>query len=371
VPAATRDDSVAVLGLGDLGSRVVDALARLPLGRVLAIARDPDRAAAVAGQAGIVAGLCDGATAVQAATADLADVEGTAATLARLDPAVIVLAASRHTWWRSPPALSALPYGAWLPLHVGIVRAAVQARDAAGIGAKVIALPFPDAVGPVLAGTGCAPDLGAGNVAEIAAKLHRLASAETGAGHDEVEVRLIAHHATERLAFSAFAELGGETEDRAAGPPPYRAEVRVRGEALDLERVRALFTARYPLLEGRETHAVTAAATAGTVLALLGEHPRICHVPAPGGRPGGYPVEASRSGVRLALPEGVSEDVAIAVNAAAARWDGIERIAPDGAVTFTRAVADATGRLLGRRLEHVEAAEMDDVADDLARRASP
>jgi hypothetical protein len=37
-------------------------------------------------------------------------------------------------------------------------------------------------------------------------------------------------------------------------------------------------------------------------------------------------------------------------------------------VTFTRAVADVTERLLGLRLERVEAGEMDAVADELAQR---
>jgi hypothetical protein len=370
VPPATRDDTVAVLGLGDLGSRVVDALARLPLGRVVAVARDPARAAQVTGQAAVVAGLCDGPGAIEAATADLRDVEGTAALLARLQPSVIVVAASRHTWWRSAPALAALPYGAWLPLHVGVVRDAVRARDLAGIGARVVGLPFPDAVGPVLAADGVAPDVGAGNVAEIAAKLQLLAARAAGVGREAVDVRLIAHHATERLAFTAFSELAGDVEEASAGPPPYRGEVRVDGEPLPDERFRALFTAPHPLLEGRETHAITAAATAGTVLALLAEQPRLIHVPAPAGLPGGYPVLAARDSVVLALPDGTREGDAVAVNAVAARWDGLERIAPDGTVTFTRAVADATQTLLGRRLERVAAGEMDEVADDLAARAA-
>src|SRR4051812_48383086 len=114
------DDTVAVLGLGDLGARTVEALARLPLGRLVAVARAPERARAVAGQSAIVAALSGGASSVDAEVADLADVEGTAALLERLRAAVVVVAASRHSWWRTPAALAALPYGAWLPLHAGL-----------------------------------------------------------------------------------------------------------------------------------------------------------------------------------------------------------------------------------------------------------
>jgi hypothetical protein len=104
------------------------------------------------------------------------------------------------------------------------------------------------------------------------------------------------------------------------------------------------------------------------VEALLGDVPRRVHVPAPGGRPGGYPALASTSGVALDLPDGVPEAHAIAINATAARWDGIERIDADGTVTFTTEVAEATERLLGLRLAAVRADEMDLVADELKAR---
>ena len=40
--------------------------------------------------------------------------------------------------------------------------------------------------------------------------------------------------------------------------------------------MRALLTAAYPLLSGRATHGLTAAATAATVWALLSDEPRAC-----------------------------------------------------------------------------------------------
>lgn len=359
--------TVVVVGLGDLGQRVVEALARAPIGRIVAAARDADRARAVAGQAALVAAIHGGARHVEPARIDLADPEATAATLAGLEPSVAVLAASRHTWWRTPEAAAAVPYGAWLSLHVPLTRALVEARNAAGTRAPVIALPFPDAVGPILAGAGLAPELGAGNVGEIAAKLEVLAAARHGVAREAVDVRLVAHHATERHAFSAFASLGGIAAGP-QGPPPLHACVRVEGELLATDEVRGLFQAPYALGRGRETHTLTAAVTALTVEALLGDSPRRVHVPAPAGRPGGYPALLSRAGVALDLPDGLSEDDARAVNAVAARWDGIEQIAADGTVTFTAALADATERVLGHRLERVAVDEHDAVADELTAR---
>ena len=367
----SRSDTVVVVGMGDLGQRVVDAVARCPIGRVVAAARDEERARGVAGQAALVAAIHDGAGRVEPAHIDLEDRAATATALARLEPSVIVLTASRHTWWRVPEHAAAVPYGAWLPLHVQLTRSVMEARADAGTCAPVVALPFPDAVGPVLAGAGLAPELGAGNVGEIAAKLEVLAALRHGVERTAVDVRLVAHHATERHAFSAFVSLGG-TVAGPTGPPPTHACVRVGGAQLPADDVRSLFAAPYALGRGRETHALTAATTALAVQALLTDTPQRVHVPAPGGRPGGYPARLSRAGVELDLPEGLTETDARAINAVAARWDGIEHIAQDGTVTFTPAVADATERILGLRLGRLTLDDHDAVANELmARLAEP
>jgi hypothetical protein len=360
--------TVVVVGVGDLGARVVAAVARLPIGRVVAVSRDAERAGEVAGQAAVIAGLAGGAQRVSGRTGDVGDPDAMAAILRDLDPAVIVMAASRHTWWRTPPALDGLPYGAWLPMHVGLTRELVRARNGTGSTAPVVALPFPDAVGPVLAPLGLAPELGAGNVAEIAAKLEMLAAADAGVSRGDVSVQLIAHHAVERAAFAAFSALAGGDGRRDPGPPPWRAAVAVGGEPVPGERVREWFTAPHPLLPGRQTHVVTATAATVVVEALLGDAPRRVHVPAPGGRPGGYPAQISSSGVALDLPEGITESQAIAINATAARWDGIERIDGDGTVTFTADVAEATERVLGLRLDLVRSSDLDAVAHELDER---
>jgi len=363
--AESDDDCVLILGLGDLGQRIANVLSHRPCGRLVVGARDAEVARAVAGQARLISTLCDGPRSVEAACIDLSDKDATAAELARISPDVIVLTASRLTWWQLPEQLASVPYGAWLPLQLTLVRALMEARGTAGITAPVVALPYPDAVGPILAGAGLAPELGAGNVLEIAAKLQTLAAEQNGTSRDNVQVRLVAHHATERTAFKAFEVLAG------TGPlthPPFLAKISVNGEPLGDEIVQNYFNSPYSLPSGRATQRLTAAATASTVRALRSHIPQSLHVPAPGGRPGGYPVTVSRAGVKLDLPDGVSEAEAIAVNAVAARWDGIERIAPDGTVTFTTDASNEIKRTLGLRLERITLDEHPAVADELAAR---
>lgn len=364
VVAEFDDDCVLVLGLGDLGRRVANALAHRPGGRLVTAARDAEIARVTAGQAALISAVCDGPRSIEAACIELDEIDATATELARLAPSVIVLAAARLTWWRLPPHATSIPYGAWLPFHVTLVRKLMQARAAAAVTAPVIALPYPDAVGPILAGAGLAPELGAGNVLEMAAKLVTVAAERSGVARHRVTARLIAHHAVQRAAFPAFHALGGAHQP--TSPPPFLAEVLLDSEPVPDAVAREYLTAPHPLPNGRDTHALTAAATIATVEALLSDTPRNLHVPAPAGRPGGYPVTISRAGIRLDLPAGVSETDAIAINAVAARWDGIEMISADGTLTFTAAASDQIARHLGPRLTTITLNEYQPVADELA-----
>jgi hypothetical protein len=350
--------TVLVIGLGDLGTRVFDALARLSeIERLVGASRDEERGRARAGQTALVAQLAGGPRAVTFESLDLDDVAATASLLRRLDPDLVVTAASRHTWWRpfADERVGELPFGVWLPLQLVLVRRLMEARREAGTAARVVCLPYPDGVGPALAPLGLAPDLGAGNVGETAPKLELLA----GAARDEVRVRLVMHHAAQRVAF------GGP----AGNEPPWEAEVLVRGERLPDEDVQRLFRAPWPLPQGRDTHELSAAATAHAVRALLADEPTATHAPAPNGLPGGYPVRLSRHGIELDLPTHLTREEAIALNERAARFDGIERIEPDGTIVFTGEVVAGTERLLGLRLERVRPNEVDGVADELASRA--
>lgn len=358
-PVSASGATVLVIGLGDLGGRVLTALARSPkIDCLIAAGRDGARTRAHAGQAALMARLTGGPRVVEAARIDLRDVDATAAALAQAEPDVLVMGAAEHTWWRDSRV--ELPYAAWLPLQLPLVRAVMQARAAGAPAARVVCLPFPDAVGPILATEGLAPTVGAGNVAEVAAKLQVLAG-------DRADVRLLMHHAGERVALSAFASLGGSGDE--PGEPPWEAHVRVAGAPLDPDRVAALFHAPYALRDGRATHELTTASTVAIVEGLLGDEPVRAHAPAPNGLPGGYPVRLSRAGVELDLPPDMTVDAAIAINVAAARWDGIAAITPDGTVHLTDHAAAAVSSAVGADVRAIAPGDHDALAAALRGRA--
>jgi hypothetical protein len=331
--------TVAVVGLGDLGSRVLDTLARSPrVERLIGATRDRERGDARVHQCRLVAAIQGGPRHVEFHR--ISEVGDAAA----IDADVIVTAATRHTWWKPSPA--GVPYGAWLPLQLTLVRDLMRA----GPRAPVVCLPFPDAVGPALAPLGLAPAIGAGNVGETAPKLALLSGGD---------VRLVMHHAVQRYAFPSFGVLG----DTGVDAPPWAAELLVDGEPLAHERVAELLRAPWPLPPGTATHDLTAASTAQIVEALLGDEPVRAHAPAPGGRAGGYPVRIASGRVELDL--WLPESEAIAINERAARWDGLDRVEADGTLVFTPEIADTAERILGVRLDRVAPHDLDAVADAL------
>jgi hypothetical protein len=322
--------TVAVVGLGDLGSRVLDTLARSPaIERLIGATRDAERGAARVSQCRLVAALQGGPR--QLEFHPIREI----AEAATLDADVVVCGATRHTWWKPSP--DGVPYGTWLPLQLTLVRDLMRARPRG----RVVCLPYPDGVGPALAPLGLAPDIGAGNVGETAPKLSLLSGG--------AEVRLVMHHACQRYAFPDFAFLGdGDDEE-----PPWAARI----EGVDDERVRELFHAPWPLPTGTASHDLTAASVGQVVEGLLSDRPTAAHAPAPNGLPGGYPVRLSRDAIEIDWPD---EAEAIALNERAARWDGLDRVEPDGTLVFTR-------ELFGVGTTRVAPHELDDVADELER----
>lgn len=363
--------SVLVAGLGDLGARVLDQLAADPrLGRLVGAGRATRRAEMLVAQAALIADAVEGPRHVEHRPVDLGD-RGAVATLLRdVRPDVVVFAASRHSWWRTAPAATSLPYAVWLPLQVTLLRTFMQAHRDVAATARVVTLPHPDVAGPMLAAEGLAPHVGAGNVAEVAAKLRMLVTAERRCHRRDVEVHLVLHHAAERLAFSVFDRPHREPEASRHPGPPYLAEATVGGEPVEQHVVERLLRSPYPLPPGAGSHQLTAATTVRLVHALLGDEPQRLHAPAPGGLPGGYPVTVSSGAVRLDLPPSIATQDAVAVNERAAAHEGVASVEEDGTLLLTPEASAAALAVLGLQLHAVPPSELDTVADELERAAA-
>ena len=355
---------IMLIGLGDLGSTVLEFLAREPdLGPIVAASRDARRGEILTNLARIGAiaqgfAPCLGFTAL-----DLDQPDAVAENVRRERPDIILSTATRQTWWLADllpePQASRLRrarFGVWLPFHLTLTLKLMQALRAANYRGITLTAPYPDVVNAALAKLGLAPTCGLGNVDEIAAKVRFAAAESLRQPVDKVEVVLVAHHALQRLAFE------GTT-----GPlPPYFLRVYLgKKDATEAAGGEALLRTPYRLPLGAASCFLTAGSAVRLIRALATAEQPWLHAPAPGGLPGGYPVVIRGGEIRLARIPGLSREDAIAVNEASHPFDGIERIEPDGTVVFCPEDAAVLQDLLGYNSDKLKPMEAPDRADEL------
>ncbi len=350
---------VMIVGLGSLGSVLLELLARDDcIGEIVVAGRNTERGEARCNLARVGALAQGVAATIRFAPLDLNDIGRAAETMRFHAPDLVVSTASMQTWWLTEllpeaarTAVARAPFGAWLPVHLTLALQFMRVVRAADYHGHTLIASFPDVVNVVLGRVGLAPTCGLGNLDEIVPKLRYLAAERLHVSPPAIRVLLVAHHALEPFVFGHPNRT----------PPPYWLRIESGGEDVT-QRVDgdALLFREYRLPPGPAWHFLTAASAVRLIRALAADAGALLHVPAPAGLPGGYPVAASRQGVRLIDLPGLSREQAIAINERSQPVDGIERILADGTVDFT---ADARGVLLetlgynGGRLQPEESAE--------------
>jgi len=343
--------TILLIGPGELGGAVLELLARQDgLGPIVVAGRDTGRGEARCNLARIGAMAQGHAPDIRFLKLDLRDVGAAAETLRRVSPDVVFSAATLQAWWLTDllpgperARLAAAGFGVWLPIHLPLTLNLMRSLREARYDGLVLTAPFPDVVNCVLGRIGFAPTCGVGNLDEIVPKIRLLAAGRLRAPVQEIRVVLVAHHALEPAAFAAAPVP-------AADLPPYFLRVyRVRGGdavtdgPIPLDRAADvtaevgaddLLRSPYPLPSGPAWSFLTAGSTVRLIRALFGDRDILLHAPGPLGLPGGYPVLAGRREIRIAPIDGLSVEEAVALNERAHRFDGIERIDPDGTVVF-------------------------------------
>lgn len=361
---------IMIVGLGDLATHVLHMLlSDRRTNRIVVAGRDVETIRRRANLALFTAanlGLDGEVTAVRV---DLDDVDATAGTIAGLKPDIIFNGASLQSWRiitelpkAAFEALDEAQFGPWLPMHLVPVRNLMEAVRRSGCRPKVVNAAFPDAVNPVLAKIGLAPDIGIGNVANIIPALRFAVAHVMRAPVERIELRLVAQH-----YFSHYVPRFG-TE----GNAPYHLSARLDGTELngELDRSAAfgLLATRFKRLGGVEGQVLTAASATRVLRAMAGDTNEAMHAPGPGGLPGGYPVRVGAAGGTLDLPEGLTPEEAVRINEACQRADGIEAIEADGTVRFTEREMGIMRSLLGYECRAMRIDDAASWAEELGRR---
>tara|TARA_B100000678_G_scaffold253126_1_gene229502 strand:- start:9 stop:1133 length:1125 start_codon:yes stop_codon:yes gene_type:complete len=358
--------TILIAGLGDLGAVVLELLARERWpGRIIAGSRDLGRTQARVNLArlGAIAQGCR--PVLESVHLDLDDEAQTADLIRRVSPDVILSTATRQSWLiperlpnRPRMRLNAAGFGVWLPIHLDLSVKLMRALRESGVGTHTLIAPFPDVANLVLSRLGMQPTSGVGNIDEIVPKVATFAATRLGVSIDEIEVTLVAHHA---FGIHAF-----EPSDRPR--PPHFLRVAHNGTDVTKEfDSEELLCRPYPLPPGPATHFLTAGSTLRLMCALTSRETRL-HAPGPEGLPGGYPILAGPSGVRVPVIPNLSRQEAIEINERSHPFDGIEMIEPDGTVVFRQEAVDIMDRELGYRCSRLDPADISNRAGELLRR---
>lgn len=363
------DGKILIVGLGNLGSVVLELLLRMPGHfEVVAATRNVLRGEARCNLARVGAIAQGFVSHVRHVAMDLNRIDEVAAVLSREKPDIVLNTATMQTWWlpsllpmQAVRKLAPAGFGVWLPLHLAPSISLMKSVRASGFSGFVVGAPFPDVVNCVLGRIGLAPTCGVGNIDEIAAKVRAVAAGRLDSPLEMIEVSLVAHHALEKYVFAGDRRVDEKV-------PPWILQIRRAGkDAMAELDVRDVLFSSYPITEGLATNYLTAGSTVRLLRALLDETPVALHSPGPAGLPGGYPVRVSRSGVAVALGSIPLAD-ALSVNEKSQVFDGIERIESDGTVALRQESAAVLRNELGYTGEQVKPESVQEQAMELAAR---
>lgn len=347
-----RPARIMLIGLGGLGSRILDGLIKLGSNvEIIAAGRDKSQVQVRVNLAMFSAmQLAENVARVHCVGLDLLDTDAMSEVLQLVCPDLIVHCATLQPY----AAIAALPHrsrvriieaglGPWLTTHLALTHRLMQAIKIAGRNAIVINCAYPDAVNPALAAIGAAPLIGTGNIANNEPAIRCAIADELAVDPSEVSLSMVMHH----YVSHRIHRMGS------AGGAPFHLSFRVgsrdRTKEIDPERLFALMATRYRREHREAGKLLPAGSTVALVNALLGSAPRMLHAPAPCGLVGGFLVEVSRGKVTVVPPPDLTVQRAIDINLAAQRFDGIDEIGADGVVTFTDEAATIFGEELGHQ----------------------
>ncbi|WP_339497310.1 hypothetical protein [Pseudomonas sp. EA_15y_Pfl1_P101] len=273
--------------------------------------------------------------AIKPVVADLTNIAKVAQLLREEAPDMLVNCASLQSWRvitglpkLSFEKLDQAQFGPWLPMHLTLMHCLMRAVKASGITTKTINAAFPDAVNPILARIGLAPDIGVGNVANLVPAVRFSIARLLECAPADVQVQLYAQH-----YFSHYVPRGG-LPPRASYRLLY--EVRDRPELAGPAAEAIFSTVKSELrrLGGVDGQFLTACSAVTVIEGLFSPTPVLVHAPGPLGLPGGYPVLLHEGRIEVQFSEACPKDEAVRINTICQGQDGIDEIHCDGSVSY-------------------------------------
>ena len=359
-----RNTALIVGGKGQVGRYAVDFLARSGLVSEIFVIdmKEPVDVAMNAVMGALINGY---PVEVKPIKQDIMNVEETAKLLKELKPTIIFNAATMLSTFLYAPIAKrlvkelSLPLKSYLAGHtlakdLAPIYKLMQAVKESGIDTKVVNIAFPDNSHIVLNKVGLSPLIGGGTIDLTVNAIRRIVAKKKNVPVSAVQVSMVAHHAIRVYP-------GGEV--------PYFIKIVVNGEDVTSEfNTDELINESNKMTLGFNNASMVAASAVENMISILGDKKAFRHSPGPNGLPGGYPLEMNADGVEVILPKEITLDKAIELNLTGMQKDGIERVDPDGTVTYTKECVMFFEEALGiHGWERMKLEETVDLAKELIR----
>jgi hypothetical protein len=361
-----RQYRILMVGLGHLGSRMLDLFVRLPGQHTFLVGGRNVDALRERANLSMLAAIQLGYTPEVACTfLDLWNVDQTAETIARFHPDIIVCCATLRRWSTSGhlPAplaerLASAPTGPRLPFHLPLVYRLMQAVHATGQTITVINTTYPDVVHPVLGTVGLAPTTGIGSLANNVPAIKKSLAVRFGVPVEQIDVRLVMEQ-----------YVSYWMSRRRIGDAPFVLAAFINGKEVThhLERTTVFDPLSTTLKRtgGSPGLLMTATSAAVVLEGMVSDSGVLTHAPGPNGLPGGYPVRVNAQGVEIFLPDHLSLEAALQVNEAGLHLDGIEKIESDGTVYFSEQGMEPYRDILGYSCQRMRLSEVEQWTHEL------
>lgn len=333
---------ILILGIGDLGVRIAQAVVEGGYSSACMLA---GRSGAARQWAQLLR-LSSGRSVLETQL-DGQDLDAVIRLLTDFEPDLVVQCAtllSPYTLMRVGSDIASAVIRGGFALQVAaqlpVIRTVMQARLGLGMTCPVINCSYPDVTNAMLAAEGLSPDAGIGNVAIMALRFERLLGIKP-----EDKFQVVGHH----------AQLGPSLAGKPASGATPVPQVYVNGRKMRADEL-LIDTG----LLGGPTLNHLAAATVPPILRgfLLRDGTLDTHAPGIFGLPGGYPVRFSGGRPELRMPEGLTEEDAVAFNVLAGAAEGVERIAEDGTLFYSDAAKEAVSTLCPELAEPINAKDV-------------
>jgi hypothetical protein len=357
--------TIMIFGLGDLGSWVLEYLAREPgLSQIICCDPREDWGSLKTASVQVIAGQANLPVKIKYEKVDVFNIDQTAELIKKHNPDFIYAAMSLLSWWI--PSL--LPHevhqdilkvaGPLVPTHVTLVSRMMMALKETGLKPLVLNNSWPDLTNPILARNGLGVTVGGGNLDLIVAEMRRVVSEKINVPIPQIKIYFVGEHVLNmrdiNLGIPYYCKITVDDKDITS-----KFDTKAMINSVFYRKVPANVQTSW-LVQN-----VVASCAVRVIHAMINDTGELCHAPGPNGLIGGYPIRVNAKGVEVVLPEGITMKQAEKINIDDCNFEGVKEMKKDGTLVFNDEGIEVMKKYFGMSQTELKFEEMADRAKEI------